>query len=661
MSVNLSPLAGAGAQFFTDSGTPLTGGLLYTYAAGTTTPAATYSDSGGLTANANPIVLNAAGRVAGEVWLVSGTSYKFVLKTATLTTIGTWDNIDGVNDVAAGTAFYADTFTCTAGQTTFTLTANPGSINNLTVSLDGAVLVAGTDFSWTGTTVVLSMAAYLNQVLRVAYSTAAGVKAISPGSVVDASVATSAKLYNRIYDTVSVKDYGAVGNGVADDTAAIQAALSALPATGGMVFLPTGKYKTSSQITVGERQHFVGAGKFATQILFAPTANSTCIKVTNGVSIVDQGSVRNLSIYSNDSTYTKIGIDLVDSNSYEISGVSISGSVVVASTSYWSGSNSIGLQVRGRQACGVRDIDITADRPLVIATNPNNAISIDHFNFHNLYLTANANPCVQILSGVNLSNVSFTGYQAWVLGTHGLYWLDTTTTYTSLALLLQNVRWEQSTSSASYLVSITHNYGLQGLRIENCYGGADRNGYYLRNVSDVYFGTVYYTSASLKALDVDATVSRITIAGCFWQAGSTVSLVGQRLVRGSPLNPNTAPLPPDAYYDSSSNTKNNFALNSALGQDTVTVANSGVTNLGPTTTRGILMVTASGNENAIFSLNGTNNTTSEISDPLGVYSVTSGTASSINIYWSAGNARYELQNNRGASRDIKVSLLGIYS
>ena len=472
---------------------------------------------------------------------------------------------------------------------------------------------------------------------------------------------TSRNLSNRGKDFVSVKDFGATGDGVTDDTAAIQAALSALPATGGTVFLPTGKYKTSSQITVGQRQHFIGAGKFATQILFAPTANSTCIKITNGASIVDQGSVRDLSIYSNDSTYTKIGIDLVDSNSYEISGVSISGSVVVASTSYWSGASSIGLQVRGRQACGVRDIDITADRPLVIATNPNNAISIDHFNFHNLYLTANANPCVQILDGVNLSSVSFTGYQAWVLGTHGLYWLDTTTSFASFGLLLQNVRWEQGTSSASYLVSITHNSIMQGLRIENCFGGADRNGYYLRKVEDVYFGTVYYTSASLKALDVDATVSRITIAGCFWQAGSTVSLVGQRLVRGSPLNPNTAPLPPDAYYDSSSNAKNNFALNSALSQDAVTVANSGVTNLGPTTTRGILVITASGNESAIYSLNGSNNTTSEISDPLGVFSVTSGTASSINIYWSAGNARYELQNNRGASRDIKVSLLGTYS
>lgn len=230
MAVNLSPLAGAGSQFFTDAGTPLTGGLLYTYAAGTTTPAATYSDISGATANSNPIVLNAAGRVTGEVWLLAGTSYKFVLKTATLTTIGTWDNIDGVNDVIASTDFYADTFTCTAGQTTFTLSSNPGSINNLTVSLDGAVLVAGTDFTWTGTTVVLSMAAYLDQVLRVAYSTAAGVKAISPGSVVDASVATGTKLYNRITDIIDVRDYGAVGNGIADDTAAIQAAIIAAEA-----------------------------------------------------------------------------------------------------------------------------------------------------------------------------------------------------------------------------------------------------------------------------------------------------------------------------------------------------------------------------------------------------------------------------------------------
>jgi hypothetical protein len=81
MSVNLSLFAGAGWQFFDNNGVPLAGGLIYTYAAGTTTPQATYTSSTGGTAQANPIVLNSAGRVAvGEVWVSEGVSYKFVLK-----------------------------------------------------------------------------------------------------------------------------------------------------------------------------------------------------------------------------------------------------------------------------------------------------------------------------------------------------------------------------------------------------------------------------------------------------------------------------------------------------------------------------------------------------------------------------------------------------
>lgn len=96
MAVNLSPLAGAGWQFFDNSGVILSGGLLYTYAAGTTTPQATYTSSSGGTANSNPIVLDSAGRVSGEIWLTSTLTYKFVLKTSTGTTIGTYDNISSV-------------------------------------------------------------------------------------------------------------------------------------------------------------------------------------------------------------------------------------------------------------------------------------------------------------------------------------------------------------------------------------------------------------------------------------------------------------------------------------------------------------------------------------------------------------------------------------
>lgn len=97
MAVNLSPLGGVGAQFFDSNGNPLSGGLIYTYAAGTSTPAATYTSSSGLIQHSNPIVLDAAGRVpTGEIWLTFGTSYKFVLKTSNDVLIGTYDNINGI-------------------------------------------------------------------------------------------------------------------------------------------------------------------------------------------------------------------------------------------------------------------------------------------------------------------------------------------------------------------------------------------------------------------------------------------------------------------------------------------------------------------------------------------------------------------------------------
>jgi hypothetical protein len=101
MAVSLSLLGGAGAQFFTNNGVPLAGGLIYTYAAGTTTPVATYTSSSGATPHANPIVLDSGGRVAsGEIWLTTTTVYKFVLKTSADVTIATYDNVGGSPNVA---------------------------------------------------------------------------------------------------------------------------------------------------------------------------------------------------------------------------------------------------------------------------------------------------------------------------------------------------------------------------------------------------------------------------------------------------------------------------------------------------------------------------------------------------------------------------------
>ena len=118
MAVNLSPLAGAGWQFFDNLGTPLAGGLVYTYTAGTTTPRATYTSTTGTIANANPIVLDSAGRTANEIWLTSGVSYKFVLQTPAAVTIGTYDNISGINDLTGAAPAAGSTSITTLGVIT---------------------------------------------------------------------------------------------------------------------------------------------------------------------------------------------------------------------------------------------------------------------------------------------------------------------------------------------------------------------------------------------------------------------------------------------------------------------------------------------------------------------------------------------------------------
>lgn len=98
MAYNLSAFAGAGAQFFDNNGDILSGGLLYVYTAGTTTPVTTWTSNSGAVANTNPIVLDSTGRTPNEIWLNSGVTYKFVLKTSTGTLIGTYDNIPAIDD-----------------------------------------------------------------------------------------------------------------------------------------------------------------------------------------------------------------------------------------------------------------------------------------------------------------------------------------------------------------------------------------------------------------------------------------------------------------------------------------------------------------------------------------------------------------------------------
>lgn len=173
MAVFLSPVGGAGAQFFDNNGQPLTGGKLYTYAAGTTTPQATYTTSGGTIFHANPIVLDAAGRVpaGGEIWLAESDIYKFVLKTADDVLLATWDNVWGIG-AAGGSAVRVPIVYSSVGTgstTAFLLVSAPVSENTTQVYVNGVYQQKNT-YSVSGSTLTFSEAPPITSSIEVLYN-----------------------------------------------------------------------------------------------------------------------------------------------------------------------------------------------------------------------------------------------------------------------------------------------------------------------------------------------------------------------------------------------------------------------------------------------------------------------------------------------------------
>ena len=244
MAVNLSPIGGVAGQFFDNNGNPLSGGKIFTYSAGTTTPQTSYTSASGTTPHANPIILDAAGRVpGGEIWLTDGLQYKFIIQTSNNVLIGTYDNIIGINSNFVNYTNAQEIQTATAGQTVFTLTTmqyQPGT-NSLSVFVDGVNQYGpGAMYAYQETSsTVVTFTAGLHVGAQVKFVTSA-INASSYGDAEQinytppftSSVPTNVE--DKLSEYVSVQDFGAVGDGVTDDTAAFNAAI----ATGRNVIVP---------------------------------------------------------------------------------------------------------------------------------------------------------------------------------------------------------------------------------------------------------------------------------------------------------------------------------------------------------------------------------------------------------------------------------------
>jgi hypothetical protein len=163
-AVSLSIFGGVGAQFFDNNGVILSGGKIYSYEAGTTTPLPTYTSSAGSTAHTNPIVLDSAGRVpGGEIW-IEFRLYKFVLKTSAEVTIATYDNV--------GVSFNAvpviANFTGNGSTVAFTLASAPVNENSTNVYINGVYQQKNT-YSVAGAVVTFSQAPPFTSSIEVNY------------------------------------------------------------------------------------------------------------------------------------------------------------------------------------------------------------------------------------------------------------------------------------------------------------------------------------------------------------------------------------------------------------------------------------------------------------------------------------------------------------
>lgn len=307
-----APLTKIPQQFFDNLGNPLVSGTLYAYLAGTSTPTNMYSDNAGTVAGTS-VVLDSRGEPTTFklIWLNTTIIYKFVLKDSTGTTIWTIDNISGDDGTGntASSVFDQQTITATAGQTIFNLGYEyVTGTNAMAVYKNGSRLITGTDFTETSSTsVTLTMAAIVGD----EYTFIGGQDVSSAFSSSNVSFsqsgtgATIRSVQTKLRETVSVKDFGAVGDGVTDDTAAIQAAENACATSLQALWFPAGTYRCNSGLTK-KAVNWIGAGRYNTILDFRGSGTFINATGTTGSRVIC--TIRDLDLVGQNANVNAVGI-----------------------------------------------------------------------------------------------------------------------------------------------------------------------------------------------------------------------------------------------------------------------------------------------------------------------------------------------------------------
>jgi len=478
----------------------------------------------------------------------------------------------------------------------------------------------------------------------------------------------------------NVKDFGAVGDGTTDDTAAIQAAIDSYSSGQGVVFFPKGRYLVTSTLSITkDRVHLEGEAPWVSRILFNPTAEDICIFIGKGGEgstdggVIFQNSIKKLTFESTDETTKKTAIELKDISTF------VAEDIVVGSTDQWIGSGSIGVRIRGREGSVFTRMTISCNRPFVFAKNDAfPSLSLDQFHFQDIFTFTRGHvestPVYDethffFEPGTNFSNVTFDGMQAYVRGKNAFYYDNSTEAAAgaSYQLRIVNPRWEgepgdDDTGHFFYLVHGSTSEAQQ-VSIENAYFGEVGNGLYLRDIREFSISDSSFISNSREALNIATTsgLESVEIKDCFFQTGCTATIPDDFTLYSSIKTPNASVLPRSGiFHVASGGGRNDFVTGGPINQKTISIAATDPTVVTlpiDDTASVFLMLTDSRGKVAIVAVNSASNTTTLVHND-GTFSTTQGTASKLNVYYDSGSTSYKLENKTGTSRDLYVQAFG---
>jgi len=180
--------------------------------------------------------------------------------------------VRSATDVEFQTTYLTASYTGNGSTTAYALTANPQSEGNVSIYIDGVYQNKDT-FSLSGTTITFSEAPPLNSAIEIVYPTNTDTVNGSIASAITynqgSTGAQDRTVKQKLQEHVTVKDFGAVGDGVVDDTTAFQAAIDYCKTSGFILHVNPGTYKLTSTLDMNDgfdnAVSLVGMGGFSNE------------------------------------------------------------------------------------------------------------------------------------------------------------------------------------------------------------------------------------------------------------------------------------------------------------------------------------------------------------------------------------------------------------